>query len=199
MMAVRSRRDRIPYVRAVGEVVLAWNAMHDLLAELFWVVTGIPNGKIPLDIWHSIKNDWSQRDILRATTNAAFAGESGEHRRIREEIKWLLDRINSLAEQRNNAIHAPLIFVRQSTDPSVGTIIPATFFGNPRAKNLVGKDLLKEFNWYRQMAVVLGSHALRLKFYLRKVEGAPWPDRPLLPSLGQKNALRDPHPRRKTK
>jgi hypothetical protein len=184
---VKLRQSRLRYIQELGELIYAWNNMQELLAELFWVITGIPNGRIPLGVWHSTKSDRAQRDMLKAAALAAFAGESHEHQRIRCEICWLLERVNSLADRRNDVVHAPLWFVRDVVNPDQTKMIPHTFFGNPRAQKLVGKDLLEEFRWYRRMAEVLGSHALRLKFYLRGVEGSPWPDRPELPSRGQKS------------
>jgi hypothetical protein len=42
-------------------MAIAWNGMQEIFAELFWVVTDIPNGSISLQIWHSTNNDRAQR------------------------------------------------------------------------------------------------------------------------------------------
>src|ERR1700730_16658421 len=65
-----------PYVVELGTLVYIWTRLHDHLAELFWRVTGILNGNIPLAIWHSTPNDRAQRDMLRAATTAKLKAAS---------------------------------------------------------------------------------------------------------------------------
>jgi hypothetical protein len=121
----RAQQARKPYVIALGELVIAWNSLQENLADLFWVITGVSNGAIPLAIWHSTNNDRAQRQMLRAAVEAAFAKE----KKIKDDILWLVDRANALADQRNDAIHSPFWFIRESTEPHrKGLWIPVDFF-----------------------------------------------------------------------
>jgi len=186
-----------PYVIELGTLVYAWNRLHDHLAELFWCVTGIINGKIPLAIWHSTPNDRAQRDMLRAATGAKL-GAAGpllgrfEHPKAGEDIIWLLNRVDELANRRNDALHSPYWFL---IGPGRMSMVATDFHGSPRAKNLKDKNLLDEFKWYRGSAATLDLFAHRLIMSLRNPEIA-WPDRPELPSRGAKKSppLRPPAP-----
>ena len=203
---IKQRKN--PYVLALGNLVIAWNALQENLAELFWAITDLPDGTIPLSIWHSTNNDRTQREMLRAMTEAIFtqraareldATVKGNTLRIRDDIIWLINKANSLADQRNDAVHSPLWFVIDATGSGkIGEMIPADYFGNPRAKKLKGKDLLNEFRWYRQSADTLASYALRIRFVLSPGL-TPWPDRPQMPRLVQSRTRKPKRHRKNAK
>jgi hypothetical protein len=90
-----------PYAIQLGWLAYSWNSLHDRLGQLFWVLTGLQNGKIPLAIWNAVKNDRAQREIVRATATVSLQSNPAVH----DEIKWILDRADVFEEHRNNALH----------------------------------------------------------------------------------------------
>ena len=137
-----------PYAIELGKLVYAWNRLHEKLFGLFWVVTGVQNGNIANAIWHSTDSDRAQRQMLRKAAQVVFAADSEK----KDGVMWLLNQVDqSLAGNRNDAIHAPLAFF---TDPSGTKLGPSWYSGHPRAKSLEGKELMTEFKWYRECRCV---------------------------------------------
>lgn len=99
-----------PYVTALGQLALAWNELHETMCLLFCTVMG--GGFIGqyLAVWHTIKSDRAQREVLFAAissdTNRPINDPSYEH--LKGEIKWICGKADSLEETRNNALHSPL-------------------------------------------------------------------------------------------
>jgi hypothetical protein len=178
-----------PYVMALGKVAHAWNYLQEALGQLFCAVTGLENDSTGQAIWHSTSNDRTQREMLRAAIEAVT------HERLttslpkaKDDIKWLLNQADKVAEQRNNAIHAPMAI-------SVGgkeiELVPAAYYGNPRAHKLVGKDILTEFEWYEHCADTLTRFAYGVRGAIT-ANDVTWPNRPQMPVLQQKKGT-PPH------
>jgi tRNA A-37 threonylcarbamoyl transferase component Bud32 len=161
--------------------------MGELFADVMMRNTPI----VGMSVWHATYNDRTQRDMLSAAVNALPKEYLRE--RIADEIRWLLTESEKLAERRNTALHSPLVFVIYADHYE---LMPMHFFGNPRAKKLAKKDLLKEFTWYRGCAAAL-AHYAELLHYALCFDNYALPDRPQLPSLGQSQTRT--RPRRKTK
>jgi hypothetical protein len=94
------------YVAAVGRVAHAWNYLHERLGVLFVTVSGMERN-VALSIWYSVKSDLAQRAMLRAALEATNSERSKRLPKASNDLKWLLDRADALAEDRNNAVHAP--------------------------------------------------------------------------------------------
>jgi hypothetical protein len=131
------------YAAAVGRVAHEWNHLHERLGALFVAVTGMERN-LALSIWYSVKSDRAQRDMLRAAIDVTNSQRSERLPEAPDDLQMVLDRANELAEARNDAVHAPCsLYIGGS-----GSEMTASFFdGNPRAKNLKGKELLFEFAW----------------------------------------------------
>ncbi len=173
-----------PYVTALGKVAHAWNTLQEALGQLFCTVTGLENA-IGQAIWYSTPNDRAQRDMLRA----ALMALDGTQLKTRfpkaiDDMIALLNEADSLSDKRNTAVHAPMSVAIGTGDIE---LFPVVFYGNPRAKKLIGKDILTEFEWYEQSADVLTRFARAARTALI-IAGAAWPDRPRLPSLQQKKS-----------
>jgi hypothetical protein len=174
-----------PYAEELGRLVFAWNRLHANLGRLFWVVTGISSERMPLAIWHSTPSDLSQRRMLRAAVETF-----GEKEQKRKDILWLLDKLDrSLSHNRNEAVHAPLVFFTGLFESNISQtrIAPDTHSGSPLASRLSEKgDLLQEFKYYRDYAACLSDYVLALFTCLRVRDHGqpnwPWPDRPCLPN-----------------
>jgi hypothetical protein len=175
-----------PYVTAIGQAAVAWNGLHETLRSLFWYLSGGIEPRTHAAIWNSIRSDRSQRAMLRAIakSNEQTGKITGTQYQL---IIWLLDRCNSLAEARDDAVHAPLIAYREG-------IFPNSAFGNPRASNLLNKDLLSEFRWCRDTALVLSDFCGRLDWHFCQPRSYPSPEIPALPNRGRKTSR--PNPRR---
>src|ERR1019366_6955998 len=178
-------QKRASYINELGELVYAWNALHENLCEVFCAVLSVPF-EVSTAIWHSIQSDRAQRNILRAATENAELKPAA----ARKSILWLVDQTNKLADKRNDAIHSPYAFVLYIQDPPVAELLPFAAMGNPRSRNLASKELLAEFRWYRETATALGGYAIRVRSGLLRPE-EPWPDRPILPILTQKKTHPD--------
>jgi hypothetical protein len=111
------------YVAAVGKVAYAWNYLHEELGKLFVVVSGAER-EVALSIWYSVRNDGAQREMLRAAVNATNSERSERLPKAPDDLKWLLDRANDLADARNNAVHAPCSLYIEGPVPRWGRRFP---------------------------------------------------------------------------
>lgn len=177
-----------PYTIALGEFALAWNGLHEALALLFCAVMGGGQSKHHLAVWHALKVDRAQRDILLAATKNNQLAVSPP--RLMKDIDWICAKANSLEDSRNDALHAPLWVNRRARNRTVKPIIG---LGHARAKKLFGKDVLFEYRWGRDSANALSLFAEQLRRAL--LDGSePWPDRPQLPNRGDTNGKKQPRP-----
>ena len=99
-------------------------------------------------------NDRAQREMLRAAAKVKFSNEPHmpyvpPHPRALEDVEWLLNEIDRLADRRNDAIHSPFWQAYRGDEVKIE---PAVNLGHPRARKLAGKDVLTEFRWYQKCA-----------------------------------------------
>jgi hypothetical protein len=173
-----------PYFTAVGKVAHRWNHMQEALGLLFCAVAGLGHAT-GLTIWHSLKSDLAQRDMLRAVTEQKMADPEWSKRfpEARDIIE-MINAINSFSNRRNAAIHAPCSISIGGGDIE---LMPLIFSGNPNARKLYGKDIMAEFEWYERTATVFRRYASDLEYALSiPVRSPPWPDKPGMPNLGEK-------------
>jgi hypothetical protein len=190
-----------PYVTALGQLALAWNDLQESLAALFWtLMTPIPitsetvNYYMPLRIWATIKSDRTQRDLLK--TVIRYSKTDWRHETWREDLDWLVERVRSLEDSRNDAIHSPLFSVEKSLYgfASSGKVAPAQWLFNPRAIKLSERsDLLAEFHFCRDSAIILSEYAQMIDRALVHPKRA-WPNKPSLPSRKPKTTPPNPRP-----
>lgn len=177
-----------PYVNALGQLALAWNDLHESLALLFIELLASGRAYPATDIWNSAINDRPKRSMIRAILKT-WKAPSGHDQKVVEDIIWLLDEADKIEDARNDAVHSPLVFFSPNnwfaqTQGLAGKVSPSLAFGNRRAQKLKNKDLLTEFRWCRDAAVVLRDYASAI--YEAVAAPVPWPKRPLLPNRGQK-------------
>jgi hypothetical protein len=171
-----------PYTVALGQLALAWNELQHNLCELFSLVTlqelpkaGDMVNFAPTYVWHSIRSDRSQRDMLSAAIEHSKLGSSNE---LARDGKWLCDRVDELENRRNDIFHSPLIPWQRGKEHT--EIIPNVFMKNPRAKQLAGAaDLLEEIKSAANCALKLSNYAQWIIVALMG-NSASWPDRPVL-------------------
>jgi hypothetical protein len=80
--------------------------------------------------------------MLKAAVCATNSERSTKLPKAPDDLKWLLDRAEEVADARNNAVHAPCSLFLGGSVSEMGA---SYFDGNPRAKRLMGKELLVEF------------------------------------------------------
>jgi hypothetical protein len=132
------------HAEALGHISLAWTRVHEIMAMLFGLLLRPVPEERAYAIWHSIKNDRSQRDMLWALAQASLSADS----EIRKAIKWAVEKLLSLENSRNDALHSPYVL---SYDERRGpTMIANETTGNRRAANLSGRDLGVELESYRK-------------------------------------------------
>lgn len=126
-----------------------------------------------LAVWHALKQDRAQRDILLAALNKHM--NPAPPPRIIDDLKWLCGRADALEDLRNDALHSPLW--AQPRGPDQAYVGPMIGLGHVRAQKLVNKDLLKEFRWCRDAAILLADFAYEIDASLSDPFRS-WPKRP---------------------
>jgi hypothetical protein len=160
-----------PYVTALGQLTLAWNDLHETLAILFSMVMGGGFVGQYLAIWHAIKVDRAQRDILLAAAKA----DPLRYPRLVPDLEWISGKADGVEDARNDALHSPLWGSQRG--PGSTLVMPAIGLGHVRAQKLLAKDLLTEFHWCRDASLVLTGFARELDTAMSEF-GLAWPDRP---------------------
>jgi hypothetical protein len=141
------------HAQAIGKVAMAWNELHEHLALIFANMFEPDSIKVALATWHSIPSDTTQREMLRSAAIAKLGKGSQEC----GEILWILDEIkHKLAKQRNTGIHMPIVLVSDNYFEGEVEVAPYHWFGNRRAADMVGKNLLDEYAHYE--AEIIKAH-----------------------------------------
>jgi hypothetical protein len=177
------------YCLALGKVAHAWNHMQEELGKLFCQVCSVEQS-LGMTLWHSLRSDLAQRAMLEAAIKYQGSSEewASNHPKAEADIIALVKRINGFSENRNAAIHAPCNPVLGGNDLE---IIAVSFFGNPNAKKLSaaemlhGKDILAQFEWFERTADAHRRYVKDINYGLSEPR-TPWPDRPRMPTLGEK-------------
>jgi hypothetical protein len=186
-----------PYNEALGQIALAWNGLHSAMALLFCTVMGGGYANQFLAIWHALKNDAAQRDILQAAAKDSFGYESDLGAKVFEEIKWINGHARKVSDARDDALHSPLWGFHQRETP----VVPMTGLGHQRAQKLAAaqRGLLAEFRWCRNASLVLTDYVKDIDELLSRdpLPLLSWRDRPALPNRGQTKSDRRPRRTRK--
>src|ERR1700730_18254342 len=115
------------YTRALGQLALAWNELHETLSLLFCMVMGGGIVNQYLAIWHEIKVDRAQRDILLAAAKAG-AMNGSPFPGLVEDLEWIWKRANEVEDARNDALHSPLWGSHRG--PGASVVVPMTGLGH---------------------------------------------------------------------
>ena len=188
------------YAVAVGKVAYAWNNFQEKLAALFCAILGL-HEYVGFAIWYFSDNDRAQRNMLKAlvpvSERTTFKGRLPPT--AIDDVLWLTDRANELAELRNDAVHAPCSFYTDAEGTELKASIISGYSGHKRAKRLIGKQLLVEFDWLERYAESFSRYVTEMTAALSVFERKPWPDRPVAPDRRAKKALLSQRPRPRTK
>lgn len=157
---------------ALGQVALAWNDLHLSLSGLFGTVVHIGNGVMSGAIWNSLHSDKAQRDMLQAAITTNALGYELKNK-TREEILWVLNRSQKLANDRNNALHVPLVRAAE------GEVVSFFGLGNQRALNLKDNNLERLFSCVYEDIMILSGYVDGIEESIRR----PQIDFPIRPRL----------------
>jgi hypothetical protein len=184
------------YTQAIGEFSLTWNELHEVMSGLFiWAID--PKCSLGMEmqlsaIWGDIANDRQKRSVLQTAIGRANPKHFKAAPKICEDVNWLLERCNSLEDQRNNVLHSPLsettnwLEARMLQVP-IGEVLP-TGQGHSRAKKLSAavdssnRSLLRQIRFYRDYATALTMFA-RAMISVGQETRRAWPAKPALPPL----------------
>ncbi len=190
-------KEYLPYVTAIGQLALAWNDLHEALGSLFVSIVSVDDPKIQA-AWQSLQADRAKRGMLRAAIREMSAEQVRLNPRAEDEMKWLLNQIDRLENERNNAIHSPLMSFSHPVWRSGLTrerpdgIGPDDIRGNRLATNLRNKNLLIEYRAVRDEAIIFRDYVEAIEQYWNWSDKrlTPWPEKPQLPNRGQKSRRR---------
>lgn len=202
----RPRLDRFgergfePYVTAIGRLTLAWNSLHEAMARTFLILLAGANpdpdddrwAKVQ-EMWHSVRSDLAQREMLRAVAKNPTTKELESFPRLGEDIDWLISDVNVHSGARNDAIHSPLILVSgknplSTLEGRAFRIMPQYMGGNKMARRLLERELLADFRWCRDRTLVYRDFLAYVNRSLASAS-APWPRRPSPPDRPPKKTL----------
>jgi hypothetical protein len=182
-----------PHALAIGQIALAWNELHEVLCAFFASMTAtIDEWKIEA-AWQSLPSDRAKRGMLKAVFNNLSGEDRRRNPRAQEDMKWLLNQLDRAEEDRNNAVHAPLIMfttpIWESLGKRIGVVQPDDVRENKRAVNLSNKNLLDEYRNVRDEIIILRcfAEAIEDAWCWSGKQTRTWPDRPRLPNRGQKS------------
>jgi hypothetical protein len=192
--------DRRRLDQEIGSLVRSWSLLHEKLCDLFKYVTKMEFW-IANPIWHSIKSDLAQREMLASASRAAmrrlekYRKDHQERYKIKvyEEIIFAINQINEHSHKRNDIIHSPITFLCDfGKDEHEAVISDQT--QDPRSKKLRNVELYQYISWCNYFADTMSAHlhALILSLNLQN----PLPHRPKLLPLSQ-FPTRKQAPRRK--
>lgn len=178
------RRHFDAYCLALGKVAHAWNYLFEKLGRLFVVVAG-GDKHVANAIWYAPDSDRTKVGMLRAAIDASVNAEwPRQFPTAKADMIWLLQRVDSLTDTRNNVIHAPCVLRTDGT----GTAMAASFNGHQRAKKLWGKEILVEFEWCECWTESLSRFSQEIERALTDPEPS-WPARPSKPARSSEKDL----------
>lgn len=170
-----------PVAREIGFLLRDWNYLQESLADLFVILVASHDEGSVRAKWYAA-NDRHQRKMLREAATEVFGPLSSATREpqakdnafILREINWIIRKSKDLGAQRATTAHAPLAPL---LDPPYG-FIAHHLSGNPFAKNLQGKQPLREFKLYRTRALFLHDYTHDIVEWLRDGRSWRFPKRP---------------------
>lgn len=154
------------YARALGFLLRDWNAAQETMCNLFCALFKGDDESIARAAWYANRLDRSQRAMLKAACDCRF----GPKAKISVETTWIIERMDNLGNQRDDAVHSPVSLM--IGDPP--EIVSQYFFGHRRATSLKGKKLLAELEIYRRTANTIRQFTLELKYHIQSL-GQPSP------------------------
>jgi hypothetical protein len=190
-----------PYTKSIGQLLLAWNDLHEQFSKLFVLCMGGGFIYRPLAVWHKTRMDLAKRELLKVAISDLSEKEMAGRTKLVKEVLWILDKAKELEGLRDDSAHGPLhasppsifefdnvLLSRNIIEIVTPRVSPNTVFQNPRALRLDKSeaDLLRDFRYAKERILILRDYTMAID--LAWTNGRfPWPDRPELPD---RNSIR---------
>lgn len=180
------------HAQKTGEIIGQWNSLHSVLMAFFCEFVERDDVDPGRSIWHTLKSDLSQRDILSSLAEVRLKKRTG----LKKGLKWLIKSVGKLAAYRNAYAHAP---VHYSIEPDGSTkIVPSSLAASPGHFDVLTK--LSDKKVYRDLMgdlIALEGYGGALWFATFIPERYSSPKRPPLRLLpAQKRGGAQKHQRR---
>jgi hypothetical protein len=192
-----------PYAVAIGELILAWNDLHERLAGLFAQAMIGSNVKQSFGVWHKTRADQAKRNLLKAAITNIPDRDLIKRPTVVKEIAWILEVADKLEGLRDDSVHGPLTASWGILERAIGLskpiVTPNTYFGNQRAHRLKqNEDILRDFKYAKRRILILRDYVLAIDTAWLNVN-MPWPDRPELPDRNSNRQYKGSakHPKKK--
>ena len=197
----------------LGKLVRSWANLHEFLASILAKTLECDNA-ITYGMWHSIKSDLVQRDMLASALKAKIgilesdsekaatlgrteiSTQKDETARLLSEYLWVIGEITAFSHKRNDLIHSPIVFYHDGSASAEFEAIVSDIHHNPRATRLKNLELFQLCG--RANAFILTATKFIASLGYSRPEHAPLPSRPQWPSASQ-FPTRKQQPHQKTK
>jgi hypothetical protein len=167
--AVRRQKqaDELRLHADLGKITRFWANLHEHLAFVLAKTIECAD-PIAFSMWHSLKSDLSQRELLAAAIKAKIAllekdaekaTAVGKHDVADQNLKqaelfaeylWAVGEITKYSGKRNDLVHSPIHFFHGGPGATVATeyeAIVSDHHGNPKAVRLKGRELFQLCGW----------------------------------------------------
>jgi hypothetical protein len=188
-MAARKRRfERVPRILVkkykkpvekistpIGELVWASNAANGAFLLLFCEIVNPKDDRVGISIWHALKSDSAQRDVLLA---AALATAKYS---IASRVKWAMQKAGKLSSIRNDAVHTTIMFdYKRAMKPKIVDV----FVAEVRRRRMSShSNIARVFRTAKNDFVQLTFYVTSLLRVMQDdTDSEPWPNRPKLRS-----------------
>jgi hypothetical protein len=180
-----------PYVRAIGQSALAWSSLHDFLGTLFeFLITdgsGIDFQKEhqARAAWSALRSDLAQRQMLQSVIEAATAEQQRRHPKLISDVRWIINKIDSLSVTRNEIIHSPLLLISKTNNWMLAAsggedYITQSLKVRQKGRPIIqGRELLTRLRSCYQLTLMYRNYVMRLIWAVGPAQ-RPWPKRPPL-------------------
>lgn len=169
-----------------GHTIRLWNLLQDTMGNIFAEIALPSNHDMAYAIWYSQENDRAQRKMLKAAALVEF----GDKSKIYKELKWICDRADSLAEDRNNVVHVSYSSNLDSTGQFI-EYAPSSRRGHSRAEQMKDKDVFAKLDTVQKHCQDLFGYLIHLAPIIAfPDQQQTWPERPSLPKSPQTQSPR---------
>jgi len=165
------------YAKQVGRILWAYNRLHGQLSIIFAALVTPDRRSLAAMVWHALKADSAQRDILQA----AILERSEVPANLAEAVEWLVNVCDKLSTHRNDPAHTPMTAGIDFVAKEI-IILPDLFAANPqKAARLSRKDLALFHRRLEGDLLALGKYAEHVNVWISMWHQQPQARQPPLP------------------
>jgi hypothetical protein len=197
----KSATDRRRFYFELGKLVHSWALLQERLAGILQQATECPP-HLSNAMWHSIKSDLVQRQMLVAALKSAsdllkpWQDDPKTKNKILVfgEYIWAINEVTNFSHGRNDLIHSPIMLFLASGATEFEAIVSDTH-GNPRAEKLKNKELYQLCRWMNGFCDDMAKHIGSIWQHVNK--HGELPKRPKFKALSAFPTRKQPPPRKR--